>query len=236
MVSLGKVLTGQFEADHETLSYVHYETQKPASHSLLSLHGAGPSGKDRVAYICEFLQLQNVESLVFDFSGHGESTGILRESSLRRRASQAEAAYDFAPNLPNILVGTSMGAHIALMLMASHKFSHLILFCPALYGDDVVDIPFDEKFTNAIRQPGSFENSSALEGLCEFEGKTLLFMGTEDKIIPPRVVELYENARRGKDHKTVWLEGCEHVIHGWALKNELGKQRILSEVSAAISL
>ena len=236
MASLGKVLTGRFETDHETLSCVLYGTEKRASHSLLSLHGAGPSGKDRIGYICEFLQLQNVESFAFDFSGHGESTGTLRESSLRRRASQAKAAYDFMPNRPNILVGTSMGAHVSLMLMTFHEFSHLILFCPALYGNDVIDIPFDERFTNAIRQPGSFENSSALEVVRQFEGKTLLFMGTEDKIIPPRVVELYEEARRGKDHKTVWLEECEHVIHGWAMKNDLGKQRILNEVAAVISL
>jgi alpha-beta hydrolase superfamily lysophospholipase len=141
---------GTFTADGETLAYSHYVAAASPHETVLSLHGAGPAGRERIGYLAQHLVSRGSGAFCFDFSGHGESTGKLQESSLVRRAVQAKAAIAFMPEFPTVLIGTSMGGHVASSIVPATRAKFLILFCPALYGDDCIDVRFDQRFTAAI--------------------------------------------------------------------------------------
>jgi pimeloyl-ACP methyl ester carboxylesterase len=233
---MSEVVSGQFKSGSDTIAFSRYSAVPREGSTLVSLHGAGPAGRERIDYICRHLQGRAVSSFSFDFTGHGQSSGQLSESSLVKRSAEAKRAIDHSGfSSPNVLIGTSMGAFISLMLLKQYDPSHLILFCPAMYGDAALDVPFDDRFTKILRTDGSFENSCYLDVLRNFKGKTIIFMGTEDKIIPRRVVEIYEEARSGRDHETVWLQGAEHVIHRWALVAQSRKTYILDKLDQFLS-
>jgi alpha-beta hydrolase superfamily lysophospholipase len=80
--------------------------------TLLFLHGAGKATKERSNYIAFELAKHGIRSFSFDFSGHGESSGKLEESSLRKRVEEASAALNFLNHSEAVtLYGSSMGAH-----------------------------------------------------------------------------------------------------------------------------
>ena len=222
---------GTFTADGEPLAYSHYIPAASPDERVLSLHGAGPAGRERIRYLAEHLVSRGSSAFCFDFSGHGESTGKLQESSLVRRAVQARAAVEFMPRCPTVLIGTSMGGHVASSIVSATKAKFLILFCPALYGDDCIDVPFDERFTAAIRTPSNFENASVRADLRKFHGRSLIIIGEEDKIIPPRVVEIYRQELQENSELTfVRLPGAPHNIHGWATQNDGNMAMVLRAI------
>lgn len=221
----------RFEADGERLAATVYRPEGQSRASLLSLHGAGSADRSRVAYICQALAIDGVESLTFDFSGHGESTGRLKESSLKRRVSQAIAAAELFTDKPDILLGTSMGGHIALQLLPYlSRASRLILFCPALYSDGAFDLPFDERFSQEIRKIHGYEKSSALDNLRRFSGRTLVLIGERDIVIPRRVVDLYMSAAPAPKGQKLVLSQVDHLIHSWASASPLNSSLIISSI------
>ncbi|MEE4210504.1 MAG: alpha/beta hydrolase, partial [Parvularcula sp.] len=71
--------------------------------------------------------------LRFDYTGHGESEGAFEEGTISRWFADAEAAIaELAPG-PRILIGSSMGAWIALLHALRHPqdLAGLILIAPA---------------------------------------------------------------------------------------------------------
>jgi uncharacterized protein len=225
------MLTGTFHADGETLAYSHYVPRHEPREVALSLHGAGPAGRERIKYLAEHLASNGSSLFCFDFSGHGESTGQLTESSLSRRSYQTAAALRMMQERPTVLIGTSMGGHVAASVLTATAPDYLVLFCPALYGDDSIDLPFDESFTAAIRKPANFEHCSLRRDLAAYSGKSLLIIGEDDRIIPPRVVEIYgkELGKEGQ-FKLLTLPGAPHNLHGWANQSAENKSAILRAV------
>jgi pimeloyl-ACP methyl ester carboxylesterase len=229
------MLNGAFEADGETLAYTHYVPSREPREIALSLHGAGPAGRERIRYLAEHLAAGGSSLFCFDFSGHGESSGQLRDSSLSRRSLQVEAALELLARKPTVLIGTSMGGHVASSLLAAMEPKFLILFCPALYGDDSFALPFDERFSAAIRRPSSFEASSLRADLARYRGKSLLIVGADDRIIPPRVIDIYgEELGKEGQFKLLRLPGAPHNIHGWALQDPANKTAILEAVDGLL--
>lgn len=209
---------GSFEADSEVLAYSSYVPPARPAQVSLSLHGAGPAGRQRIAYLAEHLVARGSSLFCFDFSGHGESTGKLSESTLTRRRHQAQSAVRVMGEKPTLLIGTSMGGHVASSIITEVTPEYLLLFCPALYGDHSVELPFDTRFTAAIRLPLSFETSSVRNNLARFSGKSLIIVGDDDQVIPPRVIDIYRNelAKSGKNH-VLRISDAPHNIHEWAI-------------------
>ncbi len=225
------MLSGTFQADGETLAYSHYVPPHEPREVALSLHGAGPAGRERISYLAEHLASTGSSLFCFDFAGHGESTGQLTELSLSRRSYQAAAALRVMQQRPTVLIGTSMGGHVATSVLTATAPDFLVLFCPALYGDESTDLPFDEQFTAAIRKPSSFEHSSLRRDLAGYAGKSLLLIGEDDRIIPPRVVEIYgKELQKEGQFRLLTLPGAPHNLHGWANQRAENKSAILSAV------
>lgn len=74
----------------------------------------------------------------FDYSGHGESGGDFEEGTISRWAEDAFAVFEHATSGPQIVVGSSMGGWIALLLAralaargGSARLAGLVLIAPA---------------------------------------------------------------------------------------------------------
>ncbi|MER5830757.1 alpha/beta fold hydrolase [Streptomyces sp. NPDC002130] len=173
----------------------------PARATVVLLHGAGNGSKERlVPWLAEFAA-HGCHALAFDFSGHGESTGLLRELSLRRRFEQAVSVIDARARVdaPLVLVGFSMSGHTVADLVRHYgdRVAALGLCAPAVYAGEAWDVPFgagDGRFSELIRRPGSWRASPALDVLRAYEGRAVLVVPGTDEVIPPAVTEALSEA------------------------------------------
>ncbi|HWE16267.1 MAG TPA: alpha/beta hydrolase [Hyphomicrobiaceae bacterium] len=67
--------------------------------------------------VAEWGRSQGIASLRFDYSGHGQSQGRFEAGTVSRWLDEAEAAFRALTQGPQVLVGSSMGGYIALLLL-----------------------------------------------------------------------------------------------------------------------
>jgi uncharacterized protein len=228
----------QIKSGNEILSCsVDYcnENKKP---DIISLHGAGPSDKESIKYLSAFLQLNSRSVIRFDFSGQGKSTGNIKHSSLNKRLNEAKSVLNyFGINKNLTIIGTSMGGYIASLLSGFYETDNLILFCPAAYSKEAKDIRFDSGFTEILRTKNSFMNTDIKETLKKFKGKALLFVGSDDEIIPIDVIEIYKNGLSNSSYfGLIEVPGCPHSIHKWMEKNPAIQENIKKTVKNLLNI
>lgn len=92
----------------------------------------------------------------FDYSGHGASGGRFEDGTITRWLEEAEAVFDAFAKGPQVLVGSSMGGWIALLLArrlagrgAADRLAGMVLIAPAV--DMTKDLMADA-FTPAERR------------------------------------------------------------------------------------
>ncbi len=136
------------------------------------LHGAGDGCAGRLLPLLAEFVARGCRGLAFDFSGHGQSTGALAESSLRRRFAQAVAVIDarVPGDGPLVLVGFSMSGQTVADLAAHYgeRVAALGLCAPAVYAAAAWPVPFgagDGRFSEIIRAADSWRESPALDVL-----------------------------------------------------------------------
>ncbi|PPS69036.1 MULTISPECIES: alpha/beta fold hydrolase [Streptomyces] len=189
--------------DGERLSgwYGGVPAGEAARATVVLLHGAGNGSKERlVPWLAEFAA-HGCHALAFDFSGHGESTGLLSKLSLRRRFEQAVSVIDARARVdaPLVLVGFSMSGQTVADLVRHYgeRVAALGLCAPAVYAGEAWDVPFgagDGPFSELIRRPGSWRASPALDVLRAYEGRAVLVVPGTDEVIPPAVTEAFSEA------------------------------------------
>ena len=102
----------------------------------------------------------------FDYSGHGESDGMFEEGTISRWLEESRAVLDtFAPSNP-VLVGSSMGGYIALLLArelpAERQPRGMVLIAPAVdFTEQLIWDRLTEDARRAIREAGYWERPSA---------------------------------------------------------------------------
>jgi len=200
--------------------------------SVLILHGAGTAHKDRLRPIAEQLAGNGIGAFSFDFSGHGESSGQLAESSLKKRVEQAEIALQFIVKKPFSVIGSSMGGHIALELLKTHSdIQSLILFYPGIYTSAAYDVLFTDEFSKIIRQHESWQQNDVLEHLKTFPGNLLLVVAEHDQVIPPAVFDLIEDsAKSAKSVERITVPNAEHVLLPTLMQNSPLYARVIDKI------
>lgn len=202
-----------FEIDEHRLAATRIRTGS-GNMRVLTLHGLGATAtRHSVRYVLDDLAVYGHSAMCFEFSGNGDSTGVLAESSLKRRRNEViAAAAHLDAGSPPVLIGTSMGGHLAASVVPLLRPSGLVLFCPAAYPAHAIDMPFDEN----LARPDRHADSPAYAGLQEFEGDLLIIGARGDTVVPPETLEGYlENAQNARSRRLIWLEGCDHFIHRW---------------------
>jgi esterase/lipase len=169
--------------------------------NALILHGAGKADRKRYYSLASMLLQKGVGVVLFDFSGHGDSTGLLIDQSLEQRRVQAQTVIDtFLPGQSIFyLIGFSMSGQTVCDLLPLYpgRIEAILLGCPGIYGEPVHKMLFGGgEFTNAIRQEGSWNTSTAPAELRSFEGRTVIAIGSEDEVIPAGVIELLKGSAK----------------------------------------
>ena len=222
----------EFVSGQEILRGTLSLPQKGMQPTVLAMHGAGQSHSGTLAYLCDRLGERGLGAFRFDFSGHGQSSGTIGNSSLAKRLDEARsAARHIALDKYPILVGSSMGAHIASRLANELGAKALILFSPAAFAADAEELGFSHGFTEIIRRPFSYENSLVFSALDAFRGSCLFVTGSEDKVIPRRVLDLY-HARCSSAKLKVWIEvrGAHHRLHDWFQTQPTMRELVLGQI------
>jgi pimeloyl-ACP methyl ester carboxylesterase len=100
--------------DGTKLAYEHVPGRSP---TLVFLPGfMSDMTGDKARMLAEFATAHGNASLRLDYSGHGASGGRFEEGTIGRWAQDALAVIDSVTNGPVVLVGSSMGGWIALLV------------------------------------------------------------------------------------------------------------------------
>ncbi|MEU7583531.1 alpha/beta fold hydrolase [Streptomyces sp. NPDC041068] len=227
-----------FTHDHdgERLSGVY--GGDPAGGTAVVLHGAGTSSSQRLLPLVREFVAQGHRGLAFDFSGHGESTGKLRELSLRRRFEQAVSVIDAYAGAdgPLLLVGFSMSGQTVADLVRHYgdRVAALGLCAPALYTAQAWDVPFGDgtgRFSEIIRRPDSWREAPALKALRAYEGRAVLAVPGTDAVIPPGVTEAVQDALTARAQYTRFaLPDATHQLGLWFREQDDDRRRFVQEM------
>ena len=152
-----------------------------------------------------FCATQDRACLRFDYSGHGRSGGEFEKGTIGRWLEESLTVIRAASNGPQIWVGSSMGAWIALLAARelglageTHRLAGLVLIAPAVDFTEALLWPrLPEEARAAILRDGRFERPSAYSpepyvytrALIEDGRKNLLFGGIVRSHAPVRILQ-----------------------------------------------
>jgi pimeloyl-ACP methyl ester carboxylesterase len=91
----------------------------------------------KAAAVADWAEAQGLACLRFDYSGHGRSEGRFEDGTIGRWLEEAEAVFRGLTAGPQVLVGSSMGGYIALLLLRklleseAARIEALVLIAPA---------------------------------------------------------------------------------------------------------
>lgn len=200
------------KADGEMLACEY----KLSNENVIILHGGGEANKRRYYSLAEEIMKRGRGVILFDFSGHGESSGTVAELSLSRRIKQARTVIDTLVPTGNIyLAGFSMSGQTVcdLLPVYGNRIKGILLGCAAVYRPDIFDIPFgSDEFTTRLRQ-GGWQNTPSRENLADYRGRTILAIGSQDAVIPKGVTQLLEEA--ASDRVYIEYSGAGHLLAAW---------------------
>ena len=221
--------------DGELLSVctVRADPEADRRYGVLIMHGAGTGSKERNLPLAEDFASLGHTVAALDFSGHGESSGELRDLNLRRRRDQAAGVIEevFGTDVPLVLVGFSMsGQTVAdLIELYGERVAAIVLCAPGIYARDAWDVAFGAGFTESIRRPESWRTSPAPDAYARFDGRALLVQPEQDAVIPAGVTALITSALSTKaDFSTLRLMGANHRLGLWLADHPQDRQRIVN--------
>jgi pimeloyl-ACP methyl ester carboxylesterase len=158
----------------------------------------------------------------FDYSGHGRSGGKFEDGTISRWLDEAEAVLEaYAPG-PQVLVGSSMGGWIALLLARrlretgrSDRLAGMVLIAPAVDMTEVLMWnAFDEQARRDIAEKGFYAEPSEYSdepniltrGLIEDGRKHLFGDGPIETGCPVHVIQGMQDPDVPWEHSTALME------------------------------
>ena len=104
----------------------------------------------------------------FDYSGHGESGGAFADGTIGRWLEESVAVFTTVCRGPQIVIGSSMGSWLALLLARALKqrrnaapIAGMVLIAPAVdFTEELMWKRFPEKIKREIEQKGFWERPS----------------------------------------------------------------------------
>jgi pimeloyl-ACP methyl ester carboxylesterase len=123
--------------------------------------------------IADWASARGLASTRFDYSGHGQSGGAFTDGTIGRWLEEALAVFAHATEGPQIVIGSSMGGHIALLLLRkllsekpseAQRIKALVLIAPAWdMTEELMWKQFPEEARRAILENGRYEQPSAYD-------------------------------------------------------------------------
>jgi pimeloyl-ACP methyl ester carboxylesterase len=195
--------TGRLDrGDGEYIAYRVTKPAKPAGPTGLTWLGGFKSdmGGTKVTALADWAARERRALLRFDYFGHGQSSGRFINGTIGRWRDDALAAFDALSEGGQVLVGSSMGGWIALLLALARpdRVKALVLIAPAPdFTEALMWAGFSDAAKEALMRDGVYrEPSSAGEedydisrALIEEGRNHLLLDGAIDLRIPVRVLQ-----------------------------------------------
>jgi len=181
----------------------------------------------------------------FDFSGHGRSEGAFEEGTIGKWFLDSLAVLDNLIAGPVVLVGSSMGGWISLLL-ATHRAAMvkaMVLIAPApdfteklmwagfsdeqktrLMDEGQVELPsdYDEPYiiTRALIVDGRAHQ--LLDGRIEYDGPVRILHGMQDKSVPWEWAHKISTALTSDDVEITFVKAGHHSL---SQDNDLARLR-----------
>ena len=181
-------------------------------------------------------------SLRFDYSGHGQSSGVFTDSTISDWLEQCVHMYLKHTQSKIIVVGSSMGGWLALLLarrlheedaFGFRRLGGLVLLAPAAdMTQDLMWERFDDKARNQLRDTGSYLEPSIYGAPYEITARLLsdgqqhcilpsgltfpfpirILQGDEDPDVPPSHAVKTFDALSGPDVTLTMIKGGDHRL------------------------
>ena len=219
----------QVQADSETIAC---ELLIKKTNAII-LHGAGQANRTRYYTMATELLSHNVGVVLFDFPGHGESTGDLATLSIDRRDKLARNIIEqlVPADSPLYLIGFSMSAQTVcdLLPVLGERVQTILLGCPAMYAEEARTLPFgSDAFTTILRGEDSWRRSSAPSKLRGFTGKTIIAIGDKDEVIPPGVVDALKQAAQQLTFRQ--YHQADHQLAKWLTQHPAALSELIGQL------
>jgi pimeloyl-ACP methyl ester carboxylesterase len=186
----------------------------------------------KALYLQNWAQSQGRAFLRFDYSGHGQSSGRFQDGAIGDWFADAEDALSLTSG-PQILVGSSMGGWVALLLARANPARIAGLVSIAAAPDFTEDIwaALDETQQKQLQDTGKIalksdysedptiitkrmiddgRNHLILKTPLHLPFPTRFLQGTDDPDVPPSVAITLLNHARGPDIQLTLVKGADH--------------------------
>ena len=141
----------------------------------------------------------------FDYSGHGESSGDFRDGTIGQWLEESIAAYTKFAQGPQVIIGSSMGGWLALLLAQMLRgrkntapMAGMVLIAPAVdFTEELMWKPFSDAIKREIEEKGAWMRPSQYseapypitKKLIEDGRKHLLFGGLIETGCPVHILQ-----------------------------------------------
>jgi pimeloyl-ACP methyl ester carboxylesterase len=104
--------------ERRRIAYLQQLVLQPGRPGLVWLCGLNSEMvSTKATAVADWAEGQGIACLRFDYSGHGQSEGRFEDGTVSRWLEEAEAAFQALTLGPQILIGSSLGGYIALLLL-----------------------------------------------------------------------------------------------------------------------
>jgi pimeloyl-ACP methyl ester carboxylesterase len=157
-------------ADQRRIAYLRRPALQPGRPAVIWLGGfksemTATKATALVAWAAE----RDIGCLRFDYSGHGQSEGRFEDGTLSRWLEEARAAFTQLTTGPQVLVGSSMGGHIALLLLRAlmsdapaeaARINSLVLIAPAWDMTELMWTNLPQSARRDLEETGIYQRPS----------------------------------------------------------------------------
>jgi hypothetical protein len=165
-------------------------------------------GGTKASALSDWAQAHGQAFVRFDYSGHGRSDGRFEDGTIGQWAAEAVAVVDACPEGPVVLVGSSMGAWLALLAAKARpeRVAGLLLIAPAadfterlLWADLAPEVRHEIETTGAWKRPSDYDDEPyvitkrliedgrrwlIMDGPIPFPGPVRILQGGRDPDVP----------------------------------------------------
>ncbi|WP_259781727.1 alpha/beta hydrolase [Aestuariispira ectoiniformans] len=184
-----------------------------------------------------FCEKEGLAYTRFDYQGHGHSSGRFEDGTIGLWFEDALAVLDKVTDGPQLIVGSSMGAWMAMLLTRARveRISGLVLLAPAPdFGQKLMWPSLPQAARDAIEQDGLWQRPSEFEdedypitrALIEesanhhlldgdplpFDGPVRILQGDRDEVVPVAHALKTAAAFRSGDVVTSIIKGADHRL------------------------
>ena len=217
------------------LAYRHVPGATPGLLFCCGFHS--DMGGNKATYLDRRARAAGISYTRFDYQGHGSSSGVFAEGTIGTWFQDTVAIVDRVTEGPLVVVGSSMGAWMALLLARARpqRLAGLVLLAPApdfptrlmlpsmpeevravLYRDGVWDRPSeyaDEDYPITLSLIEESARHTVLDGPpIPFDGPVRILHGDADEVVPlDHVLEIPARIR-SDDVVTEVIKGGDHRL------------------------